>query len=116
MLDSKDKTTFSVEDNGVVHYNLEKVGDSNWKTIYSDGIYGAKKYKYETSVENVATSVIAHEWYGHYKRRWGKATKNHRYCYAAAMNSVWYSQTTQKYKSFYSNKYLELYINETNNK
>ena len=102
-----DRTTFSFKNKGKVRYNKKKTGNANWITIYSDGIYGAAGYmkSYETTVENIACSVIAHEWYGHYKRGFGDSTYNHSLCYSLAMNCVWYENSTLDYKIFCINKY-----------
>ena len=64
---------------------------------------------YETTVENIQSSVVYHEWFGHIKMGWGNGHQQdiassggtHYMCYLAVMNSPCWNKTTERYKDFY---------------
>ena len=64
---------------------------------------------YETTVENIQSSVVYHEWLGHIKMGWGNGHQEdmasiggtHYMCYLAVMNSPFWNRTTERYKDFY---------------
>jgi len=64
-------------------------------------IYGSDKYGYETTVENIQSSVIVHEWYSHMQKGNRDAMKSHRLAYKNVINykDLW-NKTTDRYKGF----------------
>ncbi len=84
--------------------------NSRPKSMYkgwNDRITGTDGYSYETTVENVQSSVIVHEWYSHIKKGQGNFPylKFHRLAYKNVINykSLWDS-TTNEYKGFNLNR------------
>lgn len=70
-----------------------------WETnILSGEIYGTGKYPYESTVENIACSIIYHEWYGHLMNFYNDST--HYKAYLSQMFSPLWSRTTELYKHF----------------
>lgn len=76
---------------------------SNWVTnMRTNEISGSGHFKnYEATVENIASSIIVHEWYSHVKKRNHDNLKSHRLAYKNVINfkKLW-NKTTDKYKSF----------------
>lgn len=64
-------------------------------------IYGSDKYGYETTVENIQSSVVVHEWYSHLQKGNRDAMKSHRLAYKNVINykALW-NNTTDRYKGF----------------
>ncbi|MGO3708264.1 RHS repeat-associated core domain-containing protein [Mesonia hippocampi] len=98
--------TFSMSDltGRKIHYD-EKIKDS-WISSYKLGegkgrIRGSDKYSYETTVENIQSSIGVHEWYSHIKKKQRDGTKSHRLAYKNVINykSLW-NNTTENYKEF----------------
>ena len=81
-------------------------------------IYGTDKYKdYESTVENIASSIIVHEWYSHGKKHNGNRYKSHRLAYQNVINyKKFWNKTTDKYKAFvlYQLKYYNFKENHKN--
>ena len=80
-------------------------------------IYGTDKYiYYESTVENIASSIIVHEWYSHGKKHNGDRYKSHRLAYQNVINykKLW-NKTTDKYKTFVLNQ-LKYYNYKENHK
>jgi len=64
-------------------------------------ITGADNYgeRYETTVENVASSIIIHEWYSHLKKDNGNLMKSHRLAYKNVINDpIFWEKTTDAFK------------------
>ena len=72
-------------------------------------ITGSGIYPYETTVENIASSIILHEWYSHDRKN--VLDNNHWIAYMNVFtkNDMW-SKTTEKYKSFVTENYYK-YLN-----
>ena len=98
--------TFSLNsiDEGKIHHN-GRFPDANWGTsttpMPNSGkkrIIGTDKYgkDYETTVENLQSSIVVHEWFGHVKND----NKKHSLIYEAVKNSPIYPKTTDNYKKF----------------
>ncbi len=71
------------------------------KYIFGKGIVnGAPCYQgsYEATVENILSTVVSHEWYGHFINKYTNA--DHYKCYEASKESPYYSKTTERYKEF----------------
>lgn len=76
---------------------------------YDDGsiVFKHNNYFYEFTVENIISSIVYHEWKGHYIEKWGNgdnfATRSqggkHYMCYLSVINSPIYDKTTDSYKS-----------------
>ena len=104
--------TFCSEDMNVV-YNTSAKGNFNtnmrtpfFKLTVTDK-YAMRKTElepnifartgwYEATVENIAATVIYHEWYGHFCERW--TGENHWRCYQSVQQSPLFSQTTASYQ------------------
>jgi len=102
--------------------NKERIGHDNRKGSYwhtdwykkgKPGIKGTGNYKYESTVENIASSIILHEWYGHIKMGYGDDSKSHYKVYSAVMNfkPLW-EKNTKEYKTFNCEKFLEYIVKE----
>jgi len=87
----------------------EKVGyapsnEGNWNSTWRQGtgfgiITGSDNYGYETTVENVASSIIMHEWYSHLKKDNHPDWKSHRLAYKNVINDpVFWERTTDSFK------------------
>jgi hypothetical protein len=59
-----------------------------------------KTQGYEATVENIISSVIYHEWYGHHICGYSEEQGNHQKCYEASKACPFYEQTTENYKAF----------------
>jgi RHS repeat-associated protein len=64
-------------------------------------ITGSDGYNYETTVENIASSIIVHEFYSHVKKDNRNEMKSHRLAYKNVINykTLW-NKTTDSYKNF----------------
>ncbi|NLN26200.1 MAG: hypothetical protein GX163_11285, partial [Bacteroidetes bacterium] len=98
--------TFSMSDleGGKIHFG----SSGNWSIPEKDlgkrkgTISGSGNYIYETTVENIQSSVIVHEWYSHImKGQGGKNLKSHRLAYKNVINfkPLW-DKTTEAYKGY----------------
>ena len=85
----------------------EFIEDAAWQTHFSlDDIFmptisGSGNQDYETTVENVASSIIVHEWYSHARKKTTDRFKSHRLAYKNVINfkKLW-NKTTFNYKQF----------------
>lgn len=95
-------TMASIRDGKIKSKQQMYYGD-NWETRYDSGekpeIWGLGKYTYETTVENIASSVIVHEWYAHIMKNVGDRYKSHHLAYKWVMlfEQFW-DKTTDDYK------------------
>ena len=85
--------------------NLDK--NVSWRTytgsisgiIYE--IVGSGNYDYETTVENIASSLIVHEWFSHGIQHYCDEDKTHHRAYLNVINyKIFWNRTTPKYKLF----------------
>ena len=92
---------------------------SNWQTLPVDPpvITGDGTYikEYETTVENLFSSLIIHEWYGHGIKKYGSYKKrpDHHKVYELVKNesfNPYWKKTTDRYKKKMEEK-LKLYSN-----
>jgi hypothetical protein len=109
-------TTFDMEGQRVF---FEKDDDSNWATYYlcdPPKIVGSGKYfgVYESTVENIASSIIVHEWYSHGMKHNGDLMLSHRLAYKNVINftPLW-NKTTPSYKRFVLRKLKDYTEKET---
>lgn len=102
----------------------KKVKKASWATIFSKNdpnsvprIIGTGNYSYESTVENIASSVIVHEWYSHSKKHTADDIKSHRLAYKNVINfkKLW-NNTTDTYKSFNLGQLREYTEKETGRK
>ena len=99
--------TFSMSDleGGKIHFDSNIGG--GWLSTYRLGtgkgkISGSDGYIYETTVENLQSSIGVHEYYSHIKKNNGSRTfSSHRLAYKNVINfkSLW-NNTTNNYKEF----------------
>lgn len=104
--------TFSMNDIGgsIKYYNKAKNNPGNIGTDIRNGIiYANHQYDYyETTVENIQSSVVYHEWIGHLKMGWGNGDQmsrantggTHYMCYLSVITSPIFNRTTEKYQKF----------------
>ena len=94
--------------------SYEKRYDFTWFTkghgygnieIYGTGY----QPEYETTVENLAASVLYHEWYSHGIKTFDDSLHNHSGAYSNVMNSPCWDKTTVRYKEFIQNTYGYFY-------
>lgn len=103
----------------------EEMDGTNFHETLKDGKISIKASKpisrfYEATVENLASSLIVHEWYGHGVRRYGKRhktllipTPNHHKVYELVKGyDKFFKKTTPKYKSFVNKNWLKYYNEE----
>lgn len=71
---------------------------------YQDVIYDGKDAilfrsgNYDASVENIAASIIYHEWYGHYCNKWTEKGGTHYKCYEAVRDCPFFQKCTPEYR------------------
>ena len=104
--------TFSMNDIGgiIKYYNKGKNNPGNIGTDTRNGIiYANHQYDYyETTVENIQSSVVYHEWIGHLIMGWGngnqmstaKSGGTHYMCYLSVISSPMFNKTSEKYQKF----------------
>jgi len=87
-----------------IHFGGTGYWHSNWDvgsgigTISGSDTYGKS---FETTVENVASSIIMHEWYSHLKKDNQTDMKSHRLAYKNTINDpVFWEKTTDAYKKY----------------
>ena len=95
--------------NGMIYYNPRLI-DDHWETNFSsdDPSFlpiisgsGNNYIQYENTVENIASSIIVHEWYSHGKKYSSDDKKSHRLAYKNVINYKFlWNKTTDKYKYF----------------
>ena len=85
--------------NSIQFHYIKKAGW--WTNPRTWEINGCDGYNYETTVENLASSIIVHEWYSHAQKKTNDILKSHRLAYKNVINykSFW-DKTTDKYKQF----------------
>ena len=100
---------------GKIHFG----GSGSWTSDWTPGsgkgkISGSDKHDYETTVENIQSSVVVHEWYSHIKKDNRDPMKSHRLAYKNVINykALW-DKTTDTYKGFNLNRLAELTKDET---
>ena len=89
---------------GKIHFDGSSTANwiSDWVLGSGKGkISGSDKHKYETTVENIQSSVVVHEWYSHIKKDNRDPIKSHRLAYKNVINykALW-DKTTDAYKGF----------------
>lgn len=89
----------SIKD-GKIGYDFSKYGSWNTDLITGE-ITGNDRYSYETTVENLQSSIVVHEWYSHFIMGVGDDTGNHSQAYKNVIGykSLW-NNTTENYKIF----------------
>ncbi len=100
--------------------SYEKRDGASWATYYNEDptykpkIIGTGGYSYESTVENIASSVIVHEWYSHGKKYNSDRYKSHRLAYKNVINfkQLW-NKTTDDYKKFNLDRLLDYTKRET---
>ena len=98
---------FSMNDleGGKIHFSNRN--GAGWISEYRLGtgtgkISGTDKYQYDTTVENIQSSIGVHEFYSHIKKnQGGQIFSSHRLVYKNVINfkSLW-NNTTDNYKGF----------------
>ena len=77
-------------------------------------IVGTDKFSYSATVENIASSIIVHEWYSHIKKNNKDRFKSHRLAYKNVINfKFFWNKTTDNYKGFNMRELLKYTKNET---
>lgn len=111
--------TFSMSDltGGKIHFDGGL--KDNWASSYVLGkgqgkIRGGDNYTYKTTVENIQSSVVVHEWYSHIKKNQGDKFGSHRLAYKNVINykALW-NKTTDDYKGFNMRGLLKYTKDET---
>lgn len=87
-----------------IFYKASPDGQFSWQANQTANIiYGNMEFisrrTYEPTVENIASSIIYHEWYGHIKKKVGDQYNSHRWAYKSVINSPLWKKTTGKYKN-----------------
>ena len=77
-------------------------------------ITGTDKYSYETTVENIQSSIVVHEWYSHIMKGNSDRLKSHRLAYKNVINyKALRNNTTNAYKGFIVRRLLDYTREET---
>ena len=102
-------TLSSIKD-GKIFCALENKNNANWTSTYGGNgkpiIQGyLDPLDSESTVENITTSIIAHEWYSHIKKDVGDHHYSHHLAYWAASRFPLFFKTTIKYQQLNQNKY-----------
>ena len=97
---------------------FEENGNGSWVTNYRiNSIRGTDRYSYESTVENLASSIIVHEWYSHRMKKNGDKMKSHRLAYKNVINyKYFWNKTTDNYKGFNVRKLRKYTMKETGRK
>ncbi len=95
-----EKFSLSSLSNGKISYSSTDPGSWNSR-IKSKTITGTDKYSYETTVENIQSSLVVHEWYSHIQKGNSDELKSHRLAFKNVINykDLW-DKTTDAYKGF----------------
>ena len=101
-----------IDGGGITYLDKEQNSNTSWRTDmrFKNGeyvglptIYGTGSFidNYEATVENIASSVLVHEWYSHGIKHNLDEYKSHRLAYKNVINckQLW-DKTTDKYKGF----------------
>ena len=98
---------------GIISYSSTSTGAWN-SNIKAKTINGSGKYTYETTVENIQSSVVVHEWYSHIMKGNTDQLKSHRLAYKNVINykALW-NNTTDAYKKFNISQLLKYTSIET---
>ncbi len=102
---------------GKIHFDGSSTANwiSDWVLGSGKGkISGSDEHDYETTVENIQSSLVVHEWYSHIKKDNRTDMKSHRLAYKNVINykALW-DKTTDAYKGFNLKKLDELSEKET---
>ena len=68
---------------------------------------------YETTTENMISSIIVHEWFSHGIKLYRDANFMHHKAYESVINHPLWDKTTDQYKAFNMENYLNYYHSET---
>ncbi|HAP51065.1 MAG TPA: hypothetical protein DCQ56_07610 [Porphyromonadaceae bacterium] len=60
---------------------------------------GTNYTSYESTVVNLASTLLYHEWYGHGRKFYSDKTKTHHKAYEAVINSPLWEKTTERFKA-----------------
>lgn len=105
--------SLSTLSDGVISFSKTSGGAWNSK-IEAKTINGTGRYAYETTVENVQSSVIIHEWYSHIMKGNRDHFKSHRLAYKNVINyKALLEKTTDAYKKFNMRELLNYTTKET---
>ena len=98
---------------GIISFSSSSRGSWNSR-IDIKTINGTDKYSYETTVENIQSSIIIHEWYSHIIKGNCDQLKSHRLAYKNVINykPLW-DKTTDNYKRFNLRQLLKYTTKET---
>jgi hypothetical protein len=97
---------------GKVTFDGSKKG--SWVTDMKKGtIVGSDRYSYTTTVENIQSSIIVHEWYSHKMKKNCDDSHSHTLAYKNVINfkELWNSTTTD-YKTFNLDKLQKYTLEE----
>jgi len=110
-----EKFTMNDFEGNMVHFGNEGAWHSSWATGSGRGtVTGSGGYSYETTVENVASSIIVHEWYSHLKKDNRTTMNSHRLAYKNVINfKYFWDMTTDAYKKFNLEELKRLTKDET---
>ena len=90
-------------------------GSKTGNLIYPPIIYGSINFldKYEGTVENIASTIIVHEWYSHRLMHYGDRYYDHHLAYENVIKfkELW-RLTTDNYKSFVVDRWRYYFRNE----
>ncbi|MBO7609267.1 MAG: hypothetical protein J6S96_03575 [Muribaculaceae bacterium] len=114
--------TFSMKSLENEKIDIKDIGfGKNWTTNYHTlnktkpiKIVGSGTFQtdYEGTVENIAATVLYHEWYGHGMHHLSDENKNHHKAYWCVMQSPLWEATTEKYKEYVKNQYNNYLLKE----
>lgn len=112
-----------IQNGRIMHLDYNTNSNTSWRTIFYTNslplIYGTGGFieEYEATVENIASSILIHEWFSHGRMHYSDTDRNHRLAYKNVINySPLWDMTTDKYKGFILDKFQYYSEQETGNR
>ena len=109
-------STYLLSENKVI---FDSYNNANWTTWPTPNKYNKPRIsgnlftEYEGTVENIASSIIIHEWYSHEILKYHDNTHTHHKSYfLLTIDEYFGRKTTDKYKRFNINYFLHLFKEE----
>ena len=101
-----------IQNGGVMYLDYISNSETSWRTYFNTDmlpiIYGTGGFieEYEATVENIASSILIHEWFSHGIMHYSDEDKNHRLAYKNVIDytPLW-DITTDRYKGFILDKF-----------
>ena len=103
---------------GKIGFESPKINNANFSTYFykqsKPEIVGTGNNSayYENTVENLLSTIIYHEWYGHIVKGYSNYFYTHSRAFQAVKNGDFWESTTKRYKNFINGKIVDYNIVE----